>query len=135
MRLRNFFDFWKSFLGILSVVAPIICLIDCVVLPIVALLLPVCGLKQFGVDHTIVTGVVLALCLPVLLWGCIKHRNRKVCLLFAAAFTLLILSEILENSIDKVGQFILACIVSFLLIRANYLNRRLLACSCAHGHR
>lgn len=135
MRSRTVVDILRSCLGVLSIVAPIICLIDCTVLPVAAIVLPLCGFKQFGLNHSVVNLIVFILCFPVLLWGCLKHRNKNVCFLFIAAFAMLILSEVLENYLDKISHFVFACIVGFLLIRTNYLNRRLLACSCAHGHK
>jgi len=127
----------------LAIAAPIICLFDCVVLPILAAFLPFIGMHNImhGVSDQFITALVLAICLPVLVPGIIKHRSKNVALTFAGAACLMLFTNILSESIDVVFHTILTTATSVLLIRANWLNKRLLAtvpastgCSCKHHH-
>lgn len=118
----------------LSIAAPIICLFDCVVLPVMAVVLPFIGLNQMvhGISDQFLTMLVLAICLPVLVPGILKHKNVKVALLLSLAACLMLFTNMLGEALDHTFHAILTACTSILFLRANYLNRKLLSCKCSH---
>jgi hypothetical protein len=124
----------KTATEFLAIAAPIICLFDCVILPIAAAFLPFLGLQRMmhGVGDQFLTALVLAICLPVLVPGVMKHRNRSVLIMFTAATCLMLFTNWLGDHIDSILHASLTVATSALLLRANWLNKRLLSCSCSH---
>jgi hypothetical protein len=136
-------QYLKAASEFLAIAAPIICLFDCVVLPILAAFLPFIGMHNIlhGVSDQFITALVLAICMPVLVPGILKHKNKSVALMFASACCLMLFTNIVSENMDIVLHTILTTATSVLLIRANWLNKRLLAtvpastnCSCKHHH-
>lgn len=127
---------FKSASEFLAIAAPIICLFDCIVLPVCSAFLPFLGLHNMlhGVSDQFITAIVLAFCLPVIVPGIFKHRNPQVAFMFAGATCLMLFTNMLGDSIDSVLHMALTAVTSALLLRANWLNKRLLACACSnHG--
>ncbi len=125
----------KSASEFLAIAAPIICLFDCVVLPIFAVFAPFLGHHVIhGVGDQFLTVLVLAVCLPFLIPGVRKHGNKRVLVLFASGACLMIFTNCLGEKIDSVLHIALSAVTSALILRANWLNKRLLSCSCAHHH-
>jgi hypothetical protein len=118
----------------LAVAAPILCLFDCIVLPIASALLPFLGLQRMihGVSDQLITTLVLAICLPILVPGVMKHRNKSVLVMFSTATCLMFFINLLGDRIDAVLHTTLTVLTSALLLRANWLNKRLLKCHCTH---
>jgi len=132
----SFRQYLKTASEFLAVAAPIICLFDCVILPVAAAFLPFLGLQRMlhGVGDQFLTALVLAVCLPVLIPGVMKHGNRSVLVMFTAAACLMLFTNWLGDRMDSVYHASLTVITSALLLRAHWLNKRLLSCSCHHHH-
>jgi hypothetical protein len=64
----------KSAFEVLAVVGPIICLVDCIVIPIALLLLPLIGFHNVfhGIGDQVLAFLVLLLCGPSLIPGFLK---------------------------------------------------------------
>ena len=124
----------KSISEFLAIAAPIICLFDCVVLPILSLCLPFLQWHEImhGVGDQLTTALVIAICLPAIIPGVMKHRNTSVAIMFASGACLMLFTNMLGERIDSGLHIALTVATSILLLRANWLNRRLLSCSCAH---
>ncbi|HMP50721.1 MAG TPA: MerC domain-containing protein, partial [Candidatus Melainabacteria bacterium] len=82
---------WKDFIDVLSIIAPIICLFDCIVLPAMAILLPFVSVKQMmhGISDQMIALVVLGICMTAILPGFLRHRSRRVLVLFGSGISLL----------------------------------------------
>lgn len=126
----------KSILNFLAIAAPIICLIDCVVLPVASALLPFIGVSGFahGINDQVILLIVLAVCLPVIIPGYIKHKSKRVLGLFTFAITLMFFVNFGGVELDHAVHSAIAVVAACFLIRANYENKKLLKCSCSHHH-
>lgn len=137
LQLRQYLKLVSEFL---AVTAPIICLFDCVVLPVLSAILPFVGIQHIvhGISDQFITALVLAVCLPVLIPGIIKHKNKSVALMFSGAICLMLFTNFMGERIDQWMHVSLTIATSFLLIRSNWLNKQLLKaispCACAHHH-
>lgn len=136
-QIRQYLKLVSEFL---AVAAPIICLFDCVVLPVLSAILPFVGIQHFvhGISDQFITALVLAICLPVLIPGIIKHKNKSVALMFSGAICLMLFTNFMGERIDQWLHISLTIATSILLIRSNWLNKQLLKaispCACAHHH-
>jgi hypothetical protein len=133
----SFRQYLKVAADFLAVAAPILCLFDCVVLPILSAVLPFLGLQHMvhGLSDQLITVMVLAICLPVLVPGLMKHRDKRVLVMFSMAACLMLFTNILGENVDIVLHTTLTVLTSALLLRATWLNKRLLACECGHTHK
>jgi hypothetical protein len=122
----------KSALEILGLVAPIFCLFDCIVLPILPAVLPLVGIHQIihGLSDQLLTFIILTLCCQALLPGFFKHHNPRILVMFGTAAFLMLFTNMISTTLDQLLHATLTLISSGLLIKANLDNRKLLACSC-----
>lgn len=134
--ISSFRQYLKMAADFLAVAAPILCLFDCVVLPILSAVLPFLGLQRIvhGLNDQLISIMVLAICLPVLIPGVMKHRDKRVLVMFSMAACLMFFTNILGENIDIALHTILTVLTSALLLRATWLNMRLLSCGCGHSH-
>jgi hypothetical protein len=117
---------------VLAITAPILCLFDCLVLPVVLPLLPLIGIHHFvhGIGDQIITLMVLSIGAPIIVPGFFKHRNIRVLAFFVLAAGIMFFNNIISTQIDELFHISLAVLSSALLIKANLDNRKLLACVC-----
>jgi MerC mercury resistance protein len=122
----------KSAVEILGLVAPILCLFDCIVLPVLPALLPLVGVHHIihGISDQLLTLIVLTLCCPAILPGFFKHRNPRILIMFGVAAGLMLFINMISTGLDQLLHTALTLVSSGLLIKANLDNRKLLACSC-----
>lgn len=131
-------QYLKTVSEFLAVAAPIICLFDCVVLPVLSALLPFIGVQQFvhGISDQFITALVVAICSPVLIPGYFKHKNKSVVFMFSGAICLMLFTNMMGERIDQTLHIALTIATSILLIRSNWLNKQLLKavspCACSH---
>lgn len=125
-------DYLRTAGEIFAVLAPIVCLFDCVVLPIAAALLPLFGHHLLhGVQDQVIALAVLGICGPIILPGFAQHRNMSVLIMFAIGSSLMIFVNFVGVA-DQLFHLGMSLIASCLLIKANLDNKRLLACPCHH---
>jgi hypothetical protein len=128
---------FEAVLEVLAVVAPIICLVDCVVIPVVLTVLPLVGIHQIfhGVGDQLLLLLVLAICTPTITLGFLKHKRWSVIVLMTSGFGLMFCANFAGHLIDETVHFILTTMGSVLLVKANFDNRqfRKTPC-CAHSH-
>jgi hypothetical protein len=126
---------WKSNLKVtfevFSVVAPILCLIDCVVLPILIAVLPFLGQQHLlhGLQDQTLALIVVAMCTPVIVPGFMKHRKSSVLILFGMGIALMLFANWTELS-DQIFHVCVSMVASGCLIKANLDNKRFLAKAC-----
>lgn len=125
-------SYLKSAAEIFGIAAPIICLVDCIVLPVLTALLPLVGHHLVhGVQDQLLSVVVLFICAPVILPGFAKHRNWVVLTMFALGVSLMLFVNF-SAAVDEGFHLVLSLVASVLLIKSNIDNKRLLACACHH---
>lgn len=126
----------KAALEILSVLGPIICLIDCVVIPVALMVLPVVGIKQVfhGVSDQILLLIVLAICAPTITMGFLKHKQFRVMLFMAAGFGLMFFASFGGHLIDESVHALITVFGSAFLIKANWDNRQFSKDKCCDHH-
>lgn len=129
-----------STLEILSIAGPIVCAIHCLLLPVIIAAMPLIGLQHWlhGVDEQRLTLAMLAICVPVLVPGFLKHRKKRVLVMMIAGFALILSAHYAERYIDATMHTVVAVFGSALLLKANWDNRRFthghLLCGHAHQH-
>ncbi|MBK9140976.1 MAG: MerC domain-containing protein [Candidatus Melainabacteria bacterium] len=123
-------------LAVLSIVAPIICLVDCLVIPAALVLLPAMGFHHVfhGISDQFFAIMVLLICGPVLIPGFLQHRKKRVLFLMALGFASIFLANFLSDRLDETLHLSLSVLGSACLIKANLDNKRLRKCGCKHGH-
>ena len=126
----------KAFLEILAIIAPIICLVDCIVIPIVLAVLPFVGVHQVwhGVSDQLLAMIAVGICTPVIVPGYLEHRKKSVLFFMAGGFSLIFLASFAGHVIDGTLHSLIAVAGSAMLIKANYDNKRFKkGCGC-HSH-
>lgn len=127
-------------LEIVSVLAPIICLVDCIVIPAALAILPFVGVHHVvhGMGDQLLTLLMVAICVPAMVPGFLKHRQVRVLALAAIGFSVIFFANIAGGSIDETLHILLTACGSVCLIKANWDNRRLLRNSnsgcCSQKH-
>lgn len=128
----------EAVLEVLSVVGPIICLVDCVAIPVLLTVLPLVGVHQIfhGVGDQLLLLLVLLICAPTITIGFLQHKRKNVMVLMTLGFGLMFCANFAGHLIDETLHFVLTTMGSILLIRANLVNRRLrnTACCSKHSH-
>lgn len=124
---------WKSVLDFLAVAGPIICLIDCVVLPVASALLPILGMTEFGhgINDQQLFLLVLAICGPIIVPGYLKHRNKRVLGMFFVAISMMFVVNFVDLLADETAHAVMSILAAGLLIKANRDNKKLLSCACS----
>jgi hypothetical protein len=127
---------WKSVLNFLAVAGPIICLIDCVVLPIASALLPFLGMTEFGhgINDQQLFLLVVAICGPIIIPGYLKHRNKRVLSMFITAISMMFIVNFVDLIGDETAHAVISLMAACLLIKANRDNKKLLSCACSMHH-
>ena len=125
----------RTLLDRLGVGASVVCLVHCLLTPLVLV-----GAAAFGaqVGHGAHLGfhvVVLALALPLALasaWpGYREHRRRAVPLLLGAGALLFVLNIALHDAVGEAGVLVLSVAGSLLLVAGHVVNYRARP-RCAH---
>ncbi len=126
----------KTALEVLSVAGPIICLVDCIVIPLILTVLPLIGIRQIchGLSDQLLLLLVLAVCTPTLTAGFLKHKQKSVIVFMALGFAMMFFANFAGHLIDESVHFILTTIGSALLIKANFDNRQFSKSPCCAGH-
>lgn len=125
----------NSILETLAVVGPIICLVDCIVIPIVLAVLPFIGAAGFqkvwhGVGDQLLALLVFLICTPVIIPGYIQHRKLSVILFMVAGFTFIFLANFVGTAFDESVHSILTIMGSCFLVKANWDNKRFRQTCC-----
>lgn len=129
----------KAVLEVLAMVAPIICLVDCIVIPIVLAVLPFVGIHQVwhGVSDQLLALIAVGICTPVILPGYFQHKKKSVLFLMAGGFSLIFFANFAGAVIDHTLHSMIAIAGSALLIKANFDNKKFskkCGCHSRHAH-
>jgi hypothetical protein len=127
---------WKRVLDFLAVAGPIICLIDCVVLPVASALLPFLGMTEFGhgINDQQLFLLIIAICGPIIIPGYLKHRNKRILTMFAVAISMMFVVNFVDLIADETAHAVISLSAACLLIKANRDNKKLLSCACSMHH-
>jgi hypothetical protein len=126
----------KSVIEALSIIGPIICLVDCIVIPLALAILPFMGMQNVvhGVSDQFLALIVLSICAPVLGSGYFQHRKKSVLLFMAAGFSLIFFANFAGHNVDAGVHTMLSLLGSSFLVKANLDNKRFSkGCPC-HDH-
>jgi hypothetical protein len=117
-----------------SRVAPVLCLVDCILIPICIPLLPFFGMNHLfhGVSDQVLLLIVVALCAPLLVPDFLKHRRMSVLVLMSAGFTLMFVANYIGHNIDELVHLSLTAMGSLCLITANRQNQKAKKCCSNH---
>jgi hypothetical protein len=117
----------KNAVELAGIVAAFLCLIDCVVLPIVVAISPFLGLHQIvhGINDQFSTLLVIVLCSIAFFPGFLKHRNMKVAGLLALGIFFVFFANLLHEATDQFIHVMLCLFGSACIIKANSWNRKL----------
>lgn len=140
-RLAPLKNLLKNALEFAAPIAALLCLIDCIVLPILAAISPFLGMHEIvhGVNDQVATLLVVVLVSLAFFPNFIKHRNPKVAGLAALGIFFVFFANSVEST-DKIIHFLLAISGSACIIKANSMNKKLAAsaspapCPCDHHH-
>jgi hypothetical protein len=123
---------FKSALEFAGTLAAILCVVDCVVIPIAVALSPLLGIHEIvhGINDQMATLVVVVLCSAAFFPGYLKHRNNKVLALVASGILLVFFGNMLGESMDKILHASLCLAGSACIIRANFLSKKLASKAC-----
>jgi hypothetical protein len=126
---------FKSLLDLLSIVGPILCLVDCVVIPLVLVAAPFIGWQQVvaGLNEQAALFLMLAICVPASLPALLRHRNKQVMYLLAAGFGFVFLAGVLAPLTGEWLHASISAVGCFFLIKANRDSRHLESC-CSQSH-
>jgi len=129
-----------SFLQLMSVVGPSICLVHCLVMPILLGVLPVVGRNGLAhaVSDQVIAMIIVPICLLAIVPGYLQHRKKRVLVLLALGLAFVFLGSFLTRSILGGASEIPVCILgSICLITSSLVNRRLTGHggTCNHDHR
>lgn len=131
---------FRALIDVLAVVAPIVCIIHCLAVPIVLACLPMVrhsGVLQ-GFDDKLLAVLMLGLCAVAIAPGFAKHRRKSVLVLMVVGFALVWLSSYVETAWGEVPHLVISILGSVFVIKANLDNRRFLgaqaAPTCCGGH-
>jgi hypothetical protein len=119
-----------------GLVAAFLCLIDCVVLPILIAISPFLGLHEIvhGINDQLATLVVVVLCFITFFPSFLRHRNLKVAALAALGIFFVFFANLLGENSDKTVHVLLSLAGSGCIIRANVISKKLLISNCKCEH-
>ena len=126
----------KAALELLAIIGPILCLVDCVVIPLLLMVLPLVGRHQIyhGVGDQILLLLVLAICTPTITVGFLQHKRKSVFVLMGLGCSLMLFVNFAGHGIDETVHFLLTTLGSVLLIKANFDNRQYSKGTCCSHH-
>lgn len=130
----------KTLLEVLAIVGPILCLVDCIVIPLAILLLPLIGIHHVfhGIGDQLLAVIVLLICAPVIIPGFLKHRKKRVLALMALGFGMIFFASLAGETSQQHLHIVFSIAGSLMLIRANSDNKRFSKSAgkvcCDHGH-
>lgn len=109
-----------------------LCLAQCLFLPVVlAASLVTLGAREIAAFHLFLLAVILPLSLAAFALGYLRHRSTRMVLPGLGGLSLLVLTAVLEPTLDPVSRVVLTSLGGVLLITGHMLNirdRRLTAC-------
>ncbi len=102
---KNMRNVLAKALETLAVIGPIICLVDCLVIPIAIAILPLAGMHHVfhGIGDQFLTFLVLAICAPVMLPGFFKHRRKSVLVMMGLGFGLIFFANYAGSVFGKLN--------------------------------
>lgn len=115
----------------LGIVASVICLVHCLVLPVVIVFAPALGAEGLHEDstHYFLAAFVTMFCLLGIVPGYLRHSNRKVLLTMISGLSLVLFATFACHSLlGELWEIPLITVGNLLVVSAHISNRKLVAC-------
>lgn len=122
-------------LDIGGVFASTLCMVHCLLLPIVIALLPVVAqpLMEHDVFHVGLAGFVLFFCLLAYLPGYMQHKDKRLLYVGAAGLTLVFFATFQARHWGEIAEVAILTVGNVLIVFGHLLNRHLLSHrNCRH---
>lgn len=104
-----------------------LCLVQCLLLPVLVVVSPMASLGLFGDElfHLALLGVILPLSLAAFVLGYRTHRNRRMLVPGLVGLVVITLAAVLEGGVlGHLGSALMTSVGGLLLILGHWLNLR-----------
>ncbi len=103
-----------------------LCLVQCLLLPLLVVLTPLMSLGIFGEEifHLVLLGLIVPVSLAAFALGYRVHRNRQMLIPGLAGLLVVILAAVFEHDMTALGTALLTSLGGVLLITGHWLNLR-----------
>lgn len=103
-----------------------LCLVQCLLLPVLVILTPLMSLGIFGEEifHLALLGLIVPVSLAAFALGYRVHRNRQMLIPGLAGLVVVILAAVFEHDMSALGTALLTSFGGVLLITGHWLNLR-----------
>ena len=131
-------DFFSRLVGIMDIAgvfASTLCMVHCLLLPIIFALLPVFARPLMEHDwlHVGLAGFVLTFCLMAYVPGFLRHHDKRLLLIGAVGLTLVFFATFVARQWGEIAEISILTAGNTVLVFGHLLNRKLLSHSrCAH---
>lgn len=120
---------------IAGVFASTLCMVHCILLPLVLALLPVIAKPLMANDylHVGLAGFVLSFCLMAYLPGYFKHKDKRLLYIGALGLSLVFFATFQAHELGEIGEIGILTVGNILIVFGHLLNRKLLShVGCKH---
>lgn len=103
-----------------------LCLVQCLLLPVLVVLTPLMSLGIFGEEifHILLLGLIVPVSLGAFVLGYRVHRNRQMLVPGLSGLLIVILAAVFEHDMTALGTAMLTSLGGVLLIFGHWLNLR-----------
>ncbi|MCC5864840.1 MAG: MerC domain-containing protein [Wenzhouxiangella sp.] len=103
-----------------------LCLVQCLLLPLLVVLTPLISLGIFGEEifHMVLLGLIMPVSLAAFFLGYRVHRNRQMLVPGLTGLLIVILAAVFEHDMTALGTALLTSLGGALLIFGHWLNLR-----------
>lgn len=126
-----------GFMDIAGVFASTLCMIHCLLLPIVVAVMPFVAkpLMQHDWVHVGLAGFVLTFCLIAYIPGYLQHRDKRLIYVGVAGLTLVFFATFVARAWGEIIEAVIITAGNTVIIFGHMLNRKRLAhLKCKHKH-
>lgn len=126
-----------GFMDIAGVFASTLCMIHCLLLPIVIAVMPFVAkpLMQHDWVHVGLAGFVLTFCLIAYIPGYLQHRDKRLIYVGVAGLTLVFFATFVARAWGEITEAVIITAGNTVIIFGHMLNRKKLAhLKCKHKH-
>lgn len=127
---------WRSTCEFAALLAAVVCAIDCILIPVAMVLLPLVGMPQVihGMNDQISAIILASICIPAFLPSFLKHKNWRTLASLALGLSCVFFANFLVPEVDAMLHAGICLLGSFCIIKANRDSRRLAknTCPCHH---
>ncbi len=117
---------------VLGIVVSTLCLIHCLLLPVLALALPSLGVHFLHDDstHYFLAFFVATFCIVAVVPGYLRHNNKRVLTIMLSGLGLVLFATFAHATLGENWEMPLITAGNLLVVSAHFFNRKLLASAC-----